>query len=196
MKITTISRIVVASVGALGCILLVSSQPNTQLPPNTWPRHSILPAQVSLSQVQEFKDAASIHLNDIQRNLGASNEQAKWYAIAVKSYYKDAFVEKAIVWNADAVSAGTVGTPLSAKKLSPAALAALYYTFDHGIDLIARNPKSTATATITPTLITANIKSSDMGMTAGQFHQAVMQYVDSHPMRYWNEARVGLASGR
>lgn len=195
MKLTLISRITVVSFSVLGCVLVASSQPGVQQG-GSWPKHSITPTQVSLSQVQEFKDAASLHLNDVQRNLGLSNQQARWTAVAVKSFYKDAFIEKAVIWYTDAVSGGSSGSGVPAKKISPAALAALYYTFDQGIDIIARNPKSTATATVTPTLITANIKPSDMGMSSGQFNQAVMQYVDSHPMRFWNEARVGLASGR
>ena len=161
-----------------------------------WPKHSIIPAQVSLSQVQEFKDAASIHLNDIQRNLGTENQQRKVHAVATKTIYTDVFTEKAIIWT-DAISAtGVTGTSGLPKKISPAALAALYYTFDQGVDLIARNPKNSASATVTPTLITGHITPGDMGMTPGQFHQMVMTYVDNHPMRFWNEARVGLASGR
>ena len=195
MKVTFLTRISVMSLAVLGCVLVVSSQPVGQQS-GMWPKHGIIPAQVSLSQVQEFKDAASIHLNDIQRNLGTENQQSKIHSIATKTIYTDVFIEKVIIWT-DAISVGSAtGANAAGKKISPAALAALYYTFDQGIDLIARNSKSTATASITPSLIVGNIKPTDMGMTGPQFKQMVITYVDNHPMRFWNEARVGLASGR
>ena len=68
----------------------------------------------------------------------------------------------------------------------------LFYIFDQGIDRISKG--GTASATASPTGIKGNISAKDMGMTPGQLKQAVIQYIDSHPMRFWNEARVGLAS--
>ena len=190
MKTINLVRLTVASFTAVGCVLVASSQPGRQA--NAWPKHSMIPANVSLSQVQEFKDASTLHLNDVQQNLGLSNQEVKWTAVIVKTISRGVVTDKFVVWYDRTVG----GTVVTAKKLSPAALATLYFTFDQGIDMIARNPKSTATATITPNLITANIKPSDMGVTDTQFHQMVAQYVESHPMRFWNEARVGLASGR
>jgi hypothetical protein len=70
----------------------------------------------------------------------------------------------------------------------------LYYTFDRGIDMMSKG--SAASATVTPTGITASISPKDMGMTIGQLRQMTMHYAEGHPMRFWNEARVGLASGR
>ena len=41
-----------------------------------------------------------------------------------------------------------------------------------------------------------NVSPKDMGMTFDQFKQMVATYCEGSPMRFWNEARVGLASGR
>ena len=40
------------------------------------------------------------------------------------------------------------------------------------------------------------VKLVSWGQTADQFKQMVGHYIENHPMRFWNEARVGLASGR
>ena len=197
MKITSIIRFTVASFAVAGCVLVASSQPTVtgSQRSSEWPKHSMIPAQVPMSQVQEFKDAASLHLNDIQRNMGLANSLSKWTAIIDHTIHRGIVDTKFVVWR-DNVSSGGVGGGVKPEKLSAAALATLYYTFDQGIDIIARNPKSKATASVSPNFITANIKPSDLGMTEGQVNQMVAQYVESHPMRFWNQARVGLASSR
>ena len=194
MKFSHFTRFAVVSGAILGTFMIATSQPGSAKAQQgeSWPTHKLMPKSVDISQVQEFKDAASLHLNDLQKNVLEMNGR-KYPNITIVITKVD-FVN---VWHdqcfilKDAKAGGAGG---QGKPITPAELAMLYYVFDQGIDRITKG--SSASGTVTPTGITGNFTPKDMGMTPQQFKQTVMQYVETHPMRFWNEARVGLASGR
>ena len=195
MKNINVVRWTVLSVAVLGTVLTVTSQPGVSGVQQGPLVHSIIPAKVPMSQVQEFKDAASIHLNDLQKgNRMASGTSSRMYFTErVISNYVYHYL---IYLDAAQLKGGATGAATAVQKLTPAEVAMLAYTFDEGMDIMSRNPASKASAIATPSHIEASISQKDMGMTDPQFRQMVMQYLDNHPLRFWNQARVGLASGR
>ena len=149
-------------------------------------------------QMQEFKDAATLHLNDVQKAMmeGYLGKFPPVRYVVIETVYRGIIATK--IYKSDPIPTGAVkGGGTTGHQITPAELAVLYYTFDQGIDLIGKSGAgSSAKAEVTPSGIEAKISAKDMGMTEGQFRQAVTQYIDSHPLRFWNQARIGLASGR
>ena len=204
MKINSATKFVVVSCTILGTVIVATSQPGKTpvVQGNAWPTHSILPQRVSMNavppQMQEFKDAATLHLNDIQKAMmeGYLGKYPPVRYVVIETVWRSIITTK--IYKSDPILNGAVkggGTP--GHQITPAELAILYYTFDQGIDLIGKTgAASLAKAEVTPSGIEAKISPKDMGMTGPQFKQIVTTYVDNHHMRYWNEARVGLASLR
>ena len=147
-------------------------------------------------QMQEFKDAATLHLNDIQKAMmeGYLGKFPPQRYVVIETIYRSIIATK--IYKSDPIPTGKGGGP-GGHQITPAELAVLYYTFDQGIELIGKTGSaSSAKAVVTPSGIEANISPKDMGVTDGQLRQIVTQYLDNHPLRFWNQARVGLASGR
>ena len=201
MKLNSITRFTVVGVTVLGTVLSATSQPGivSSKQAGTWPIHKMIPDKVTISQVQEFKDAATLHLNDVQKSLvGQLDSSAK--GVSSRCVFTETIVSNYInkylvVLSADMVASPGGGMPV-VKKLSPAQLAMLYYTFDKGIDTMKLSKTSAIDDWATKSGIGLNVSPKDMGMTFPQFKQMVGVYCDNSPMRFWNEARVGLASMR
>ena len=195
MKLPLISRFLVVGMTLVGTAVVALSHPGTA-PQAGAIKHLIIPASVQMSQVQEFKDAATIHLKDLQ-SAGGGLERgglSRFFADHVVS--KDFFTERVLWFPNDATVGSTGGGKPSVQRLTPAEVAMMSYAFDEGIDMMRKNPASSASLTATPTMISGHVSPKDMGMTYPQLRQMTAQYIDAHPMRFWNEARVGLASGR
>lgn len=197
MKFTSLSRFLVVGMTLVGTAVVALSHPGNARQAGAI-KHLIIPASVQMSQVQEFKDAATIHLKDLQSKTGGGGLERGFPAKVVfdKTFTKDFFVEKIVWFPPDYAIVSTGGGKAPAQRLTPADVAILSYAFDEGIDMIRKNPASSASLTATPTMISGHISPKDMGMTYPQLRQMTAQYIDAHPMRYWNEARVGLASGK
>ena len=189
MKFNTISRFLVVGMTAVGTAVVAFSHPNA-LRQGSFPRHSFIPASVPMSQVQEFKDASTILLNDLQKQNLAGMQAQKGVYIISKYVMRDFFDHTVYVLGKE----GSLPSVSEAKPISPRDLACLHYAFDEGIDHVAKG--SPASVSVNLNSISGKMTSKDMGLTPGQFTQAVAQYVDSHPLRFWNQARTGLASGR
>ena len=204
MKFNSATKLVVVSCTILGTVIVATSQPGKTplVQSNGWPTHSIMPQRVSMNavppQMQEFKDAATLHLNDIQKAMmeGYLGKYPPVKYVVIETLWRSIINTK--IYKSDPILNKTApggGTP--GHQITPTELAILYYTFDEGIDMIGKTgAASSAKAEVTPSGIEAKISAKDMGMTDGQLRQMVMTYVDNHPMRFWNQARVGLASGR
>ncbi len=194
MKFSQIGRMLVVAGAIFGTVVIVISQPGGARGQQSMalPIHSIIPKSVDISQVQEFKDAGTIHLNEMQKLQMSTAGKA--YPTKTIIITRIDFVR---IWNDRFYVLGatdrTVGGG-SPKATTAAEMAVLSYIFDQGIDRIAKG--SSAKGNATPTGITASISSNDLGMTPSQLKQAVIQYVDSHHMQFWNRARVELASNR
>jgi hypothetical protein len=140
-----------------------------------------------------------LHLNDVQKfGPGVGSDcVARGISSRVvisKTVMKDFFTEVLVVIKAEASTSPGGGMPV-VKKVTPAELAMLYYAFDEGVDLMKSRPVA-GVINISPNGISGHMSPKDMGMTDAQFRQMATFYVENHPMRFWNEARVGLASGR
>ena len=204
MKFNSTVKFVVVSCAILGTVIVATSQPGktTVVQVDAWPTHSIMPQRVSMNsvppQMQEFKDAATLHLNDIQKAMMGSylGKFPPQRYVVIETVWRSILNTK--IYKSDPILNGAVkGGGSTGHQITPEELAMLYYTFDQGVDMIGKTGAATsAKAEVTPTGIEAKISAKDMGMTDGQFKQMVMTYVDNHPMRFWNQARVGLASGR
>ena len=200
MKLNSITRFGIVAMTILGSVVVVTSQPTVAVRQQgeVWPTHKMIPASVPMSQMQEFKDAATLHLNDLQKfgpSVGADCVARGVKArVAISTTIMRDFFTSTIVVISDLNTTPGAGAGPHVKKLTPAEVACMYYAFDQGVDMMAG--KTTPKVTVSPTGISGHMSPKDMGMTDGQFRQMVMQYVDSHPLRFWNEARVGLASGR
>ena len=199
MKFNTLTRFAVVSLTILGTVVVATSQPGSKNQQGgTWPTHRMIPAKVGLDQLQEFKDAATLHLNDIQKfgpsvgNDGTARGIPSKVAIS-KTFTKDFFTEIVIVIK-DAVASSPGGGIPVVKRVTPAELAMLYYAFDQGVDMMKKGG-SMSTLQATPLNISGHLSPKEMGMTDGQFRQMTTVYVETHHMRFWNEARVGLTSG-
>lgn len=198
MKASSITRPIVVGVSLLGTVLIATSQPTVASSQRggTWPTHKMIPEKVSMSQVQEFKDAATLHLNDVQKSLlGQLDSSGKFpstrciFSERVIANYINHYVLFLDKLNVTGSPGGTV----PAAKLSAAQLAMLYYTFDQGIDRM-KGGIMNEDCWVGRSGISLNVSPKDMGMTFDQFKQSVGQYCEMHPMRFWNQARVGLAS--
>ncbi|MEI8281695.1 MAG: hypothetical protein WCG75_04760 [Armatimonadota bacterium] len=201
MKLNSITRFTMVGVTVLGTVLIATSQPSiaSSKQAGTWPTHKMIPDRVSITQVQEFKDAATLHLNDVQKSLvgrlDASPRAQISRCVFTETIVTNYINKYLVVVGSDMVSSPGGGMPV-VKKLSPAQLAMLYYTFDKGIDTMKLSKTSAADDWATKSGIGLNVSPKDMGMTFDQFKQMVATYCEGSPMRFWNEARVGLASGR
>lgn len=200
MKLNTITRFGIVAMTIFGSVVVVTSQPtaSTRQQGQVWPTHKLIPASVPMSQMQEFKDAASLHLNDIQKfgpGIGADciARGIKSRVIASSVIMRDFFTSIVIIVGDTVTTPGAGGGP-HVKKVTPAEVACMTYAFDQGIDMMANRSKPNMT--VTPTGISGHMSPKDMGMTDAQFRQMTAQYVESHPLRFWNQARVELASGR
>ena len=200
MKLNSITRFGIVAMTILGSVVVVTSQPTAGARQQgaVWPTHRMIPASVPMAQMQEFKDAATLHLNDIQKfgpGVGAdcTARGIKTRVIASTTIMRDFFTSIVVVVDNIITTPGAGGGP-HVKKMTPSELACMYYAFDQGIDMMSG--KAMPKVTVTPTGISGHMSPKDMGMTDGQFRQMAMTYVDNHPMRFWNEARTGLASGR
>jgi hypothetical protein len=199
MKQFSMVRISIVVGSLLGVVMVATSQPkNGQSGQSNWPTHSIIPPKVSLggggSHVQEFKDAATLHLNDVQGAMvrGTLRGTKTTYVIT-KLTLMDFYDNKFFILDR---TTGGSSDPRSG-TMTPAQLTVLYYVFDEGVDMMVKNGaagKSNLEAT--PTGISGRVSAKDLGMTSDQLRQMVIHSAESHPMRFWNEARVGLASGR
>ena len=205
MKLNSITRFGIVAMTILGSVVVVTSQPTVAVRQQgeVWPTHKMIPASVPMSQMQEFKDAATLHLNDLQKfgpSVGADCVARGVKArVAISTTIMRDFFTSTIVVISDLNTTPGAGAGPHVKKMTPADVACMYYAFDQGIDLMARTPGTSNTAgtiIVTPTFITGHMSPKDMGMTDSQFRQMASHYVETHPMRFWNEARVGLASGR
>ena len=201
MKINSITRLGIVAMTVLGSVLVVTSQPpsSARQQGDIWPTHKIIPAKVSMDQMQEFKDVATLHLNDIQKfgpGVGADcvARGIKTRVVIANTIMQDFFTKVIVVIDGQLATSPGGGMPV-VKKVSPAQLAMLYYAFDQGIDVMKSRGTMPAVQA-TPTSISGKMTPKEMGMTDVQFRQMTTHYVDSHPIRFWNEARVGLSSGR
>ena len=200
MKIALFLRSSVMLASLVGTILVVSSQPGIVKGQQDigFPVHKIIPAKVGIGQIQEFKDSATLHLNDIQKAMmtGYLGKFPPQRYVVIETVWRSIINTK--IYKSDPIPlAATKGGGTGGHQITPAELAILYYVFDRGADMIGKNGSSShATAEVSPSGISAKISAKDLGMTADQLKQMVAQYCDSHPMRFWNEARVGLASIR
>lgn len=198
MKLGSVIRLSVAAISVFGAVLVVTSQPGSARQAGSI-KHLIIPASVQMSHVQEFKDAATILLKDAQKEASSGGglergSMSKFFF--VKTTAKD-YISDRIFWFPNDAVGGSTGVGSSAsQRATPADIAMLSYTFDEGIDIVMRNPATGASLTASPTMITGHISPKDMGMTYPQMRQMTAQYIDRHPMRFWNEARVGLAAGK
>ncbi|MEI8281694.1 MAG: hypothetical protein WCG75_04755 [Armatimonadota bacterium] len=200
MNINPILRFAVVLCAATGAAIVVTSQPGvgkTQV--NAWPTHSMMPVRAVMNpsiNMQEFKDAATLHLNDIQKALmdGSLGKFPPQRYVVIETIWRSLLDTK--IYKSDPIP-GLAVKGGGGHQITPAELAILYYTFDQGIDIIGKSGSaSSAKAEVTPTGITAHVTTKDMGMTADQLKQMVAQYIEGNPMRFWNQARVGLASGK
>ncbi len=219
MKLNSVTRFIVVSCTILGTVVVATSQPGMEAVQQggNWPEHSMIPDNVSLAQVAEFHDAATLHLNDMQKNITGSggagpqmrgkktkfNETTILHTKAFLSAVDDTLVRYQ-KWETSARPVGPSSGPMV--KLSAAEVAVLYYVFDEGVHHLRDTTTGQATgkagtakvkppfANAGPDGISAKISAEDMGMTSAQLKQMVAQYCESHPMRFWNQARVGLAS--
>ncbi len=194
MKFSTLTRLAVVTCAALGMVVVATSQPESVKiqRASMWPTHTMIPKSVDMSQLQEFKDATTLHLNDLQKNVMEINgrEYPNITIVITKVDFLNMWHDQCLILKDSKIGGGGG----QGKPITPAELAMLTYVFDQGIDRLAIG--SSARATVTPTGISGNITPKDMGMTPQQVKQAVSHYVASHPMRFWNEARIGLASGK
>ena len=196
MKLNSVTKLIVVSSTVLGTVFVATSQPGSGQQSFAWPIHNSMPNRISMNRVQEFKDGATLHLKDVQKALTNDGlRPIKGKTFISKTVMVDFFVEHVVTIPNSAVAGGTVGG--EAKTLSPAELACLMYAFDQGVDMMAKmNTASSSKMTVDQSGISGQMTPKDMGMTGQQFKQMVAQYIENHPMRFWNEARVGLASGR
>ena len=200
MKIIPLLRFSVVSCASAGAVIVATSQPGVgNAKGDPFPSHSGMPVRAVMNpsiNMQEFKDAATIHLKDIQKAMmdGSLGKFPPQRYVVIETIWRSLLDTK--IYKSDPIP-GLVVKGGGGHQITPAELAVLYYTFDQGIDMIGKSgTASSAKAEITPTGITGHITTKDMGMTSDQLKQVVMQSMERHPMRFWNEARVGLASGR
>ncbi len=198
MKLSTLLRTSIVLSAGTGATIVATSQPGTLQ--DGWPQHKLMPTKVMMGGpgqgMQEFKDAATLHLNDIQKAMmdGSMGKYPPQRYVVIETVWRSILNTK--IYKSDPIP-GLIVKGGNGHQISPAELAILYYTFDQGIDIIGKSGSaSSAKAEVTPTGITAHITAKDMGMTADQLKQMVAQYIEGNPMRFWNQARVGLASGR
>lgn len=192
-------KVLVLSASVAGTVLVVSSQPGvvTAKQDGGGTIHRIIPDRVGLDQLQEFKDAATLHLNSVQKaTMSGLQRGSKAKSYIATTILRDFFDKYITQIPSSAVSSGGTGGPITGRSVSPAELAALYYAFDEGVDLVKKSGAKMSDVQSNPMYIEGKMTPKDFGMTPDQFKQAVAQYVESHPMRFWNQARVGLASGR
>lgn len=195
MKFNTVTRLIVVSCTVLGTVVVATSQPGSGQQNFVWPTHNSMPNRISMNRVQEFKDGATLHLKDVQKALTSDGlRPIKGKTFISKSVMVDFFVERVVAIPNSAVASGTGG---EAKNITPAGLAAMIYAFDEGVDMMAKmGSVSSSKMSVDQSGISGQMTPKDMGMTGPQFKQMVGHYIENHPMRFWNEARVGLASGR
>ena len=203
MKLQSIVRLGVIGCAVCGSVIVVTSQPGKPgaQQGDGWPTHTIMPKHVSMSgapgDIQEFKDAATLHLNDIQKAMmgGYLGKFPPQRYVVIETVWRGVIDTK--IYKSDPIPTAAKGGGTPSHQITPAELAILYYTFDKGVDMISNSgAASSSKAEVTPNGITAKITPKDVGMTADQLKAMTMNYIDSHQMRFWNEARVGLASGR
>ncbi len=196
MKYNTITRLVVVSCTVLGTAIVATSQPGSAQQNFVWPTHNSMPNRISMNRVQEFKDGATLHFKDAQKALTNDGlRPIKGRTYISKTVLRDFFVEHFVYIPNSAVAGGTSGGEM--KNISPAELACLMYAFDQGVDTMVKMGTASLSKTyVDQTGITSQMTPKDMGMTEPQFKQMVGQYIENNPMRFWNQARVGLASGR
>lgn len=208
MKLTSITRFAVASLALVGTVMVATSQPGgiPQAGQDDFPEHTMIPQKVSLGQMQEFKDAATLHLNDMLEHQmdGGNGQQLRGK--------KTKFNETTIIHTSVFLSAvndtvvrykewsnALVG-PSSGPMRPPtdAELAVLKFVFDKGVDMVGRSSGVAGgpSATASPAGIEAHISVKDMGLNENQFRQMVMQYAVQKQGRFWRDAASGLASGR
>ena len=197
MKFTTLTRSIVVASSIFGIVIVATSQPGQQ--GAAWPTHKIIPPSVGLDQMQEFKDAALLHINDLQMHGGSIGQDCVARGIQTKvlidkTVMKDFFTEVIVVIKDNIAGSPGGGLP-HAKHATPAEIAMLTYAFDQGLDMMKTRPVA-GQINVSPTGISGHLSPKDMGMTDQQFKAMTMNYIDTHPMRFWNEARTGLASGR
>ena len=191
MKVYSLARATVVSCAAVGMFVVATSQPGSAKQAGVAPSHQIIPRSVDIGDIQEFKDAGTIHLNNIQKIMldNAGRGYPNITIVITKVDFLNMWHDQCfILKDAKTTGGGQV------KPASPAELAVLSYVFEQGIDHMVKG--SSAKGTASPSNITASISPKDLGMTSEQFKQSVMQYVEGHQTRFWNEARIGLASGR
>ena len=202
MKLGSAIRLSIASASVFGAVLVVISQPSSKNQSAHWPQHSIIPASVSMNEVQEFKDVATLHLNDMQRIMTAGTFQA----FPTITYVIDHSVHRGMfdhtVYVLGRITDGTSGggkngSGAQAKRssVSAAELATLHYVFDEGVDKVI-NKTSPSPLVASSNGIVGKISPKDIGLSADQANQMTLEWIDRHPLRFWNQARVGLASGR
>lgn len=220
MKLNSVTRFIVVSCTVLGTVVIATSQPGGANPQQrgNWPEHSMIPDKVGLNQMAEFQDAATLHLNDIIKNHGNGggagpqlkgkktkfNETTIIHTSVALSAVTDTLVRYK-QWETGAVAPGT--GPM--RPLTAAETAVLSYVFDEGVQMLrergsglATGKRDAATGQATgrrqtmagPDGIVVDITGDDLGMSHQVFKRQVAQYIDAHPMRFWNEARVGLNS--
>ncbi len=201
MKLNSITRFGIVAMTILGSVVVVTSQPTSpaRQQGHVWPTHKMIPARVTMDQMQEFKDVATLHLNDIQKFGPGIGEDCiargvKARVVASTTVMRDFFTSVVLIIDGNIATSPGGGMPV-VKKLSPSQLATLYYAFDQGIDIM-KSRGTMASVQANPMYISGKMSPKDMGMTDTQFRQMTAQYVETHPMRFWNEARVGLASGK
>ncbi|MEI8281693.1 MAG: hypothetical protein WCG75_04750, partial [Armatimonadota bacterium] len=189
----TLTRIVVISSAVLGTAVVATSQPGSGQQSFLWPVHNSMPNRISMNRVQEFKDGATLHLKDAQKALTNDGlRPIKGKTFISKTVMVDFFVEHFVVIPNSAIAGGTSGG--QAKSITPAELAAMIYAFDQGVDMMAKmGTVSSSKMSVDQSGISGQMSPKDMGMTGPQFKQMVGQYIENHPMKFWNEARVGLA---
>lgn len=204
MKASASIKFGVISCAFLGTVMVVTSQPGTQggqtggFPSGIGGvRHNLIREKVTMAQVQEFKDAATLHLNDVQKGLTEGRKVSTSTNYIAQTIYRDVFDKYITRIPFDRIAAAPGGGPTVARMTTPAELAALYYTFDQGVDILAKkHAGQMGNIGSNPLYIEGKITPKDLDMTPDQFKLSVMQYVEVNHMRFWNEARVGLASGR
>ncbi len=207
MKLTNITRFAVASCALVGTVMVATSQPGAgQQGAGDFPEHSMIPQQVSMTQVQEFKDAATLHLNDMlnhQMNGGGAGSQLRGSktkfnetTIIHTSVFINAINDTIVrykEWNGRAVGPST--GPM--REATPAETAVLKYVFDNGVDMLSRTGTAGGMKGMaSPAGISAHITPKDMGMSPEQFKQVMIQYAMEKQGRFWRDAASGLATGK